>query len=69
MLVKFHINAMKMPNVCVGVGGPRLWSSGQRSWLQIQRSGFDSLRYQISRVVDLGRGPLSLVSTTEELLG
>jgi hypothetical protein len=25
----------------------RLWSSGQSSWLQIQRSGFDPLRYQI----------------------
>jgi hypothetical protein len=28
---------------------PPLWSSGQSSWLQIQRSGFDSQRYQISR--------------------
>jgi hypothetical protein len=45
-------------------------SSGQSSWLQIQRSGFDSQRYQISwEVVGLERGPLSLVSTTEELLG
>jgi hypothetical protein len=25
----------------------RLWSSGQSSWLQIQRSGFDSRRYKI----------------------
>jgi hypothetical protein len=24
-----------------------LWSSGQSSWLQIQRSGFDSQCYQI----------------------
>jgi hypothetical protein len=40
------------------------------SWLQIQRSVFDSRRYQIlRRVVGLERGPLSLVSTTEELLG
>jgi hypothetical protein len=32
--------------------------------------GFDSQRYQIFRVVvGLERGPLSLVSTTEELLG
>jgi hypothetical protein len=32
-------------------------------------SGFDSRRYQIFReVVGLERGPLSLVSTTEELL-
>jgi hypothetical protein len=26
---------------------PPLWSSGQSSWLQIRRSGFDSRRYQI----------------------
>jgi hypothetical protein len=26
---------------------PPLWSSGQSSWLQIPRSGFDSLHYQI----------------------
>jgi hypothetical protein len=26
---------------------PPLWSSGQSSWLQIQRSGFDSRRYKI----------------------
>jgi hypothetical protein len=50
--------------------GPPLWSSGQSSWLQIQRSGFDSLRYQIfCEVVGVERGPLSLVRTIEELLG
>jgi hypothetical protein len=49
---------------------PLLWSSGQIYWQQIQRSRLDSQRYQISRkVVGLKRGPLSLVSTTEELLG
>jgi hypothetical protein len=49
--------------------GPPVWSSGQSSWLQIQRSGFDSQPYQIFwEVVGLERGPLSLVSTTEELL-
>jgi hypothetical protein len=49
---------------------PPLWSSDQSSWLQIQRSGFDSRRYQISwEVVGLERDPLSLVSTIEELLG
>jgi hypothetical protein len=48
---------------------PPLWSSGQSSWLQIQRPGFDSRRYQIfGEIVGLERGPLSLVSTTEELL-
>jgi hypothetical protein len=47
-----------------------LWSSGQSSWPQIQRSGFDSRHYPIScKVVGLERGPLSLVSTNEELLG
>jgi hypothetical protein len=47
-----------------------LWSSGTSSWLQTQRSEFDSRRYQIVwEVVGLERGPLSLVSTTEELLG
>jgi hypothetical protein len=47
-----------------------LWSSGHSSWPQIQRSGFDSRRYQIFwEVVSLERGPLSLVSTVEELLG
>jgi hypothetical protein len=39
-------------------------------WLQIQRSGFVSRRYQIFwEVVGLERGPLSLVSITEEVLG
>jgi hypothetical protein len=46
-----------------------MWSSGHSSWLQIQRSGFDSLRYKIFwQVVGLERSPLSLVSNTEELL-
>jgi hypothetical protein len=44
---------------------PPLWSSGQSSWLQIRRPGFDSRHYQ-QKVVGLERGPLSLVSTTEE---
>jgi hypothetical protein len=42
--------------------------NGQSSWLQIWRPGFDSLHYQKKKVVGLERGPLSLVSTTEELL-
>jgi hypothetical protein len=42
---------------------------GQSSWLQIQRPRFDSRHYQILwEVVGLERGPLSLMSTTEELL-
>jgi hypothetical protein len=32
-----------------------LWSSGQSSWLQMQRSWFDSRRYQIFWVVGLER--------------
>jgi hypothetical protein len=48
---------------------PPLWSTGRSSWLPIQSPGFDSRRYQIFwEVVGLERGPLSLVSTTEELL-
>jgi hypothetical protein len=48
--------------------GPPLWYSGQSSWLQIQRSlvRFPALQ---KKVVGLERGPLSLVSATEELLG
>jgi hypothetical protein len=45
-----------------------MWSSGQGSRLQIQRSGFDSWRYQ-KKLVGLERGPLSLVSKIEQLLG
>jgi hypothetical protein len=49
---------------------PPLWSSGQSSWLQIQRLGFDSRPFQIAwEVVGLERGPLSLVGTIEKLLG
>jgi hypothetical protein len=47
-----------------------LWTSGQNSWLYIQRSGYDSRCYQIFwEIIGLERGPLSLVSTTERLLG
>jgi hypothetical protein len=54
----------------VGMERPPLWSRDQGSCLQIQRSGFESRRYQIFwEVVGLKRGPLSLVSTIQELLG
>jgi hypothetical protein len=46
----------------------RLRSSGQSSWLQIRRQGFDSRHYQKKKAVGLERSPLSLMSTTEELL-
>jgi hypothetical protein len=43
---------------------------GQSSWLQVRRPGFYSRRYQIFwEVMGLERGPLSLVSATEELRG
>jgi hypothetical protein len=48
---------------------PSLWSRGQSFWLQIQRPSFDSRCYQIFwEEVGLEWGPLSLVSTTKELL-
>jgi hypothetical protein len=54
--------------VCLGLWWPPLWSSGQSSWLHIQRSGFNYQHYQIFwEVVDLERSPLSLVSTIELL--
>jgi hypothetical protein len=47
---------------------PPLWSNDQSSWLQIQRAGFNSRRYQdFWEAVDLERGPLGLMITTEEL--
>jgi hypothetical protein len=62
------LSSMKLVLV-TRVTWPPLWSSSQISWLQIQRSGFDSRRYHIFwEVVGLERGPLSLVSTIEELL-
>jgi hypothetical protein len=57
-------------SVRINLMKPPLWSSGQSSWLQTQRSGFDSRRYHFFwEVVGMERGSLSLVSTTEELLG
>jgi hypothetical protein len=52
-----------------GLGEFKKITSSGSSWLQIQRPGFDSRRCQIFwEVVGLERGPLSLVSTIEELL-
>jgi hypothetical protein len=54
------------------MGGPPLWSSGQSSWLQIggpgSIPGITRFSEKKKTVVGLERGPLSLVSTTEELL-
>jgi hypothetical protein len=67
--MKFFIrNLYKIFISCVF--GPPLWFSGQSSWLQIQGYGFDSWHYQtFGEVVGLERGPLSFMSTIEELLG
>jgi hypothetical protein len=46
----------------VGYQRPPLWSSGQSSWLQIQRSRFDSRCYQIFREV-VGLEPWAIVQT------
>jgi hypothetical protein len=55
-------------NICKRVLLDRL--CGQSSWLQIQRCGFDSQRYQIFwQVVSLEGRPLSLVSTIDRLYG
>jgi hypothetical protein len=48
---------------------PPLWSSGQSSWLQIRRFRVRFPGTTRKKVVGLERGPLRLVSTTEELLG
>jgi hypothetical protein len=58
VVINYYIHLYRLP----------LWSSGQSSWLQIRRPRFDSRHYQKKKVVGLERGPLSLVSTTEELL-
>jgi hypothetical protein len=56
--------------ICEGCLRPPVWSSGQSFWLQIQRSGFYSRRYQTFwEIVGLERSPLSLLNTAEELLG
>jgi hypothetical protein len=50
--------------------GPPLLPSCQSFWLQIQRPGFDSQRYQIFwELVGLERVPLSVACTIEELFG
>jgi hypothetical protein len=55
---------------CLIARRPPLWSSGQSSCVNTQRSGFHSRRYKVfGEVVGLERGLLSLASTIEELLG
>jgi hypothetical protein len=66
---RYSVDSINRPFRCfIYITGPPLWSSGQSSSLLIQRSGFDFRRYQIFRgVVGLERGPLSLVTTIEDL--
>jgi hypothetical protein len=68
-LIQFT-QTIKKKRWCLSIySWPPLWSSGQSSWLQIQRPGFDFRRYHIFwEVVGLEQGPLSPVSITEELL-
>jgi hypothetical protein len=67
--LSWNFDVRSPKNMALHSRRPPLWSSGQSSWIQIQRSGFDSRYYQIFwAVVGLQRGPLSLVSTIEELL-
>jgi hypothetical protein len=63
-------NSMQKPNMKLfRMKWPPLWSSGQSSWLQIQRPRFDSRCYQIFwEIVGLKRGLISLMSTIEELV-
>jgi hypothetical protein len=60
--------SLQMKIALISHEGPPLWSSGQTSWLKIRRTGFDSRHYLKKKLLGLERGPLSLVSTTEELL-
>jgi hypothetical protein len=67
-----YLSVRTFPVVYISSGDtlwPPMWSNGQITWLQIQTSGFDSRRcYIFWEVVGLERGPLSLLSTIEELL-
>jgi hypothetical protein len=68
LYITWHIQVNRLSKYIYFMRHP-LWSSGQRSWLQIQKSGFDSQRYHVFwEVVGLEQGPLSLVNTIEELL-
>jgi hypothetical protein len=63
-MIASDVNVMSTLYRAIAHWGPPLWSSGQSSWLQIWRPGFDSRHYQKKNSVS-GTG---LVSTTEELL-
>jgi hypothetical protein len=66
-IIKDSINIDDLFDERTLLNRPPLWSSGQSSWLQIQGS---RVRFPSTtkKIVGLERGPLSLVSTTEELL-
>jgi hypothetical protein len=58
---------LKFVSNCEPTASVVLWSSGQSSWLQIRRPGFDFRHYQKKKLVGLERGALGLVSTEEPL--
>jgi hypothetical protein len=63
---QIYISSIFVCYVCDRLCGLVVRVSGYRS----RDPGFDSRRYQIFwEIVGLERGPISLVSTTEELLG
>jgi ribosomal protein L37E len=49
--IKRHINTC-----CIRFSRPPLWSSGQSSWLQIRKPGFDSRHYQKKNCSGSGTG-------------
>jgi hypothetical protein len=70
MLIIFLLAIKRTVHKLYIIKRPPLRSTAHSSWQLIQRSGFDSLRYHTFwEVVCLERGPLSLVSTPEELHG
>jgi hypothetical protein len=71
MMVMYHYRFVYVNNIlCITECDCPCGLEGQSSWLQIQRSGFDSQLYQIFwELVGLEWCPFSLMSTTEELLG
>jgi hypothetical protein len=67
--IVFYFLILTILCACMCSIRPTLLSGGQSSWLQIQRSGFDSRHYQTFwDVMRPEWGWLSLISTIEKLL-
>jgi hypothetical protein len=56
MTVSRELSKYKLDLVRVQEVRPPLWYSGQSSWLQIRRPGFDSRHYEKKKVVGSGTG-------------